>query len=293
LRLKAAGGLYSQNIIAANSDRDVVNLFYGFLVAPQDIQDDFTDENGNVSEVRNPLQKAYHIIGGVEYDLTDRITTNLEAYFKDFTQLTNINRNKIFNRDNLAAPDILKNDFIVESGIARGIDFNLKYEDPRLYIWAVYSISKVDRWDGVRTYSPNFDRRHNVNLVVSYRLGEKKDWELNTRWNYGSGFPFTQNQGFYLSENFLGDINTDITETNSDEVTIQYADLNEGRLPDYHRLDFTVKKIFEFSENSSLEASLSITNIYDRRNIFYVDRVTSERVDQLPVLPSFGLLYSF
>jgi hypothetical protein len=293
LRLKAAGGLFSQNIIAANSDRDVVNLFYGFLVAPQNIQDDFTDENGNVSEVKNPLQKAYHVIAGVEYDLTDRITTNVEAYFKDFTQLTNINRNKIFNRDNLAAPDILKNDFIIESGTARGIDFNLKYEDPRLYIWAVYSIAKVDRWDGVRTYSPNFDRRHNVNLVVSYRLGEQKDWEVNARWNYGSGFPFTQNQGFYLSENFLGDINTDITETNSDEVTIQYAELNEGRLPDYHRLDLTVKKIFEFSENSSLEASLSCTNIYDRRNIFYVDRVTSERVDQLPILPSFGLLYSF
>ena len=34
LRLKAAGGLYSQNLISANSDRDVVNLFYGFLSVP-------------------------------------------------------------------------------------------------------------------------------------------------------------------------------------------------------------------------------------------------------------------
>ncbi len=30
-RLKFAGGLYSQNLTSANSDRDVVNLFYGFL----------------------------------------------------------------------------------------------------------------------------------------------------------------------------------------------------------------------------------------------------------------------
>ena len=35
LRIKASGGLYSQNLIASNSDRDVVNLFYGFLSAPE------------------------------------------------------------------------------------------------------------------------------------------------------------------------------------------------------------------------------------------------------------------
>ncbi|MBL7943959.1 MAG: TonB-dependent receptor, partial [Flavobacteriales bacterium] len=35
LRLKAATGIYTQNLVAANSDRDVVNLFYGFLAAPE------------------------------------------------------------------------------------------------------------------------------------------------------------------------------------------------------------------------------------------------------------------
>ena len=29
----------------------------------------------------------------------------------------------------------------------------------------VYSIGKVTRWDGIRAYSPLFDRRHNINLV--------------------------------------------------------------------------------------------------------------------------------
>ncbi|MBL0102978.1 MAG: hypothetical protein IPP51_04025 [Bacteroidetes bacterium] len=33
-RFKAAAGLYSQNFLAATSDRDVVNLFYGFLSDP-------------------------------------------------------------------------------------------------------------------------------------------------------------------------------------------------------------------------------------------------------------------
>jgi len=295
LRLKAAFGMFSQNIISANSDRDVVNLFYGFLVGPEDLQDEITLEDGSTREVKNPLQTAIHYIAGIEYDLTNRISINLEGYFKDFTQLTNINRNKIFSSrtQDPDVPDILKNDFIVETGTARGVDLTVGYESRKIYIWTVFSIADVDRWDGIRNYDPIFDRNYNINLVASYRFGKGLDWEINGRWNYGSGFPFTQNQGFYLQENFIDGLNTDITQTNSSEAEIQFAGLNEGRLPDYHRLDLTIKRTFEFSESSSLETSFSVTNTYDRENIFYVDRVTGERVNQLPILPSFGVLYSF
>ncbi len=295
LRLKAAFGMFSQNIISANSDRDVVNLFYGFLVGPEDLQDEITLEDGSTREVKNPLQTAIHYIAGVEYDVTDRISVNLEGYFKDFTQLTNINRNKIYSSrtQDPTVPDILKNDFIVETGTAVGLDLTVGYESRKVYIWTVFSAANVDRWDGIRTYDPVFDRTYNVNLVASYRFGKGLDWEVNGRWNYGSGFPFTQNQGFYLQENLIDGLNTDITQTNSGEAQIQYAGLNEGRLPDYHRLDLTLKRTFKFSENSSLETSFSVTNTYDRENIFFVDRVTGERVNQLPILPSFGVLYSF
>jgi hypothetical protein len=295
LRLKAAFGMFSQNIISANSDRDVVNLFYGFLVGPEDLQDEITLEDGSTREVKNPLQTAIHYIAGIEYDVTNRISVNLEGYFKDFTQLTNINRNKIYSSrtQDPTVPDILKNDFIVETGTAVGLDLTIGYESRKVYIWTVFSAANVDRWDGVRKYDPVFDRNYNVNLVASYRFGKGLDWEVNGRWNYGSGFPFTQNQGFYLQENLINGLNTDITQTNSDEAQIQYAGLNEGRLPDYHRLDLTLKKTFKFSENSSLETSFSVTNTYDRENIFFVDRVTGERVNQLPILPSFGVLYSF
>jgi hypothetical protein len=289
VRLKLAAGMYSQNFISANSDRDVVNLFYGFLSGPENLQTEF---NGN--PVKTKLQLADHLILGVEFDPAKHLTVNVEGYYKYFPQLTNINRNKIFddNEANADKPDYLKKDFIIEKGDAEGFDVSVKYEYNRLYIWGVYSLGYIHRNDGIIDYLPHYDRRHNINLVSSYTFGKNYDWGIDIRWNLGSGFPFTLTQGYYENLTFPNGINTDYTTENG-QLGIIYSDLNGGRLPYYHRLDFTIKKHFELGEYTNLDAIFSVTNVYDRKNIFYQDRITQERVNQLPIMPSIGLNLSF
>ena len=294
IRLKLAAGIYTQNLIDAKSDRDVVNLFYGFLSGPDNLPENYKDE-----AVTSKLQKAEHAIFGIEYDLFNHLTINIEGYYKNFSQLSNINRNKIF--DNIAPyndksspyykPDYLRMDFIIENGNAYGVDYSMKYDYKRLYIWAVYSLGYVNRTDELQDYVPHYDRRHNVNLLLSYVIGAKLDWEFNVRWNYGSGFPFTKVQGYYEKLPF-SDINQNIATTNGDIGTL-YDEYNKGRLPDYHRLDFTLKKKFEIAKNSALEMSVSITNAYNRENLFYFNTLRNERVNQLPFMPSFGLNLTF
>ena len=46
-------------------------------------------------------------------------------------------------------------------------------------------------------------------------------------------------------------------------------------------------------KRSILDLSLSATNVYSRQNIFYFNRVTYERVNQLPLLVSFGMNFTF
>ena len=294
-RVKMAGGLYSQNLISANSDRDVVNLFYGFLTAPQNLQDEMILPNGNTRDVKHALQTARHIIAGFEWDLTDRMNLNVEGYIKDFNQLTNINRNKLFPDDgnNPEVPDYLKKDFIIETGIAQGVDFLLKYEEKHRSVWLVYSLANVDRWDGIRWYDPVFDRHHNVNFVASQAFGKDHSWEFSTRWNLGSGLPFTQTQGYYQSPNLNQGVGTDYIVTNNGELSILYADLNSGRLPFYHRMDINFRKTKQFSKNVKLEINAGVTNLYSRENVFYINRVTGERVNQLPFLPSLGFDLTF
>jgi len=293
-RIKFAGGMYSQNLIAASSDRDVVNLFYGFLSGPENVPANF-----NGKEVNSKIQRADHLILGAELDVSNSLSLNIEGYYKYFPQLTNINRFKIYSEESAppGASDVETKDFILEKGNAYGLDVVLKYDYKKAYFWVVYSLGFVTReYEDVNgqmiQYTPHFDRRHNVNVVFSYITGPKREWEFGARWNLGTGFPFTQIQGFYEYLSFPGGVNTDFITENG-QIGIIYGDLFTGRLPVYHRLDIDLKRNFYLSANTKLVLDLSITNVYDRENIFYVDIVTNEKVYQLPFMPSFGFSLYF
>ncbi len=280
LRFKFAGGIYSQNLISTVNERDVVNLFVGFLSGPEET----IYKPGTTEKTSHNLQKAIHGIFGIEYDLTKNIEVNVEPYYKKFTQLINVNRNKLVATD----PN-----YATETGDAYGIDFSLKFENKSTYVWLTYSYAHVNRDDGFQVYPTIFDRRHNINALITYSFGSDMQWEASGRWNMGSGFPFTQTAGFYENEIFQDGLNTDIL-TNNGELGIVYSEnRNGGRLPYYHRLDLSFKRIFTFSKYSKLEIIASVTNAYNRENIFFVDRVTNSRVNQLPILPSLGIVFSF
>lgn len=280
LRFKAAAGLYSQNILSTSNERDVVNLFSGFLSGPEsqvaDLDGGFLDDK---------IQKSAHVVAGFEYDILDNLQLNVEGYFKDFSQLIIVNRNKLRASD----PD-----YSTETGEAYGVDFSLNYQTPKLYVWATYSHGYVNRFDGLQEYPTVFDRRHNVNFLTTYNIDDDGDFQVSARWNMGSGFPFTKTQGFFYENQFRDGVGTDYIQDNPDEVGIIYStERNGGRLPYYHRLDLSVTKKFKFGEFINVEAICSISNAYNRDNIFYFDRVEYERVDQLPIIPSIGLRLNF
>ena len=286
VNLNFATGLYSQNLMSTTSPDDVVNLFQGYYIGPAFVVDYFKGRY-----IDNKIQLAWHAVAGLSYFGTENLKLSLEGYVKDYYRMINYNRYKLYdlllNADN-NYPEYLIKYFLIEKGWAYGVDFLADWNTASWNLYLAYSLGYVTREDEYSTYVPHFDRRHNLNLVAGYKLGKRKGIEVKARWNLGSGFPFTQSLGLYESlVNGYGRYTLD--PLTSGELTTWYSTLNGGRLPWYHRLDISLQKTWNFRKGGSLELNLGLMNVYNRRNVFYVDRITMARVDQLPVLPTVGL----
>ncbi|NCX96157.1 MAG: hypothetical protein EBX41_07050 [Chitinophagia bacterium] len=284
IRLKGSTGIYAQNIISTKTDRDIVNLFTGFLLSPdQQIKDE------NNSPVKSNLQTAFHLVGGVEFDIKD-VELNVEPWIKIFGQIDELNRNKLFGNE----PD-----FVAASGRASGIDLSAKYNQNRVYLWGAMGYQMVKYTgigpDGIKqTYPTPFDTRFNANALASYALGKKKDWEVSVRYNIHSPFPFTQTQGFYENVGFgAAGLGSDPLRQNGSLGILYANDINGGRLSWYHRLDISGKRHIVFANKSTMDITAALTNAYNRNNIFYVNRITNGKVYQLPLFPSINVTWNF
>ena len=124
----------------------------------------------------------------------------------------------------------------------------------------------LEYWFGSTTliFSPPHDRRHQVNALASF---SKNGFTFTTRWQYGSGTPFSESLGF--DEFVLVDGPIDVREEPGD-TRVLYGQPYEGRLPDYHRLDMTLDKVFVLKGRSKLTVQFGLTNVYDRKNLTFL-----------------------
>lgn len=264
-RIKFAGGVYTQSLMSSVSERDIVNLFVGFITSPE-------------------LIKANHAVFGFEYDLNDRIDINIEGYYKDFNSLQTLNRNK---------RSITESDFTEETGDAYGIDFLLKSSWVDWSLWLGYSLGFVNRNDGLQEFPALFDRRHNINLVLDYKFGRDDAWQAGLRWNVGSGFAFTKIQGFFEDNKIPKGLETVFGVENAPIGVIYSEQINSGRLPYYHRLDLSLSRKVKLTKYTYFDITAAVTNAYDRENIFYFNVVENRRVNQLRILPSLVVAFHF
>jgi hypothetical protein len=300
IRFKGAAGMYSQSIFSASSNQDVVNLFYGFINGPDDLPQTYQNKNNQTVNTNGVIQKSTHVVAGLEIDLFKHLEIQIEGYQKNFTNMATVNRNKIFDDTpaNADKPDGQKKTFVMESATATGLDFTAKFEKKRFYFWAVYSLTFNKRYNGntsdgnVLEYAPIYDRRHNVNLVGTYTFGKKRNLDFSIRWNFGSGFPFTPTQGYYPQIDFNNQFTSNYTNSNA---ILGYVpgDYNSQRLPDYHRMDVSIKWFYDINTHTRFEVNIGATNVYNRQNIFYYDRIKNKRVNQLPILPNINLSIKF
>ena len=261
---KASYGVFTQNLITVSNEDDLISLFDAWIILPRELRP----------------EEAHHYVFGVEGNLIPSLAVSLQGYSKSYRSLTLYNATKVYPGD----PD-----YINGTGRAYGTEFLTRFASPVVDIYASYTLSYVTVSANDMTYAPRYDRRHTVKAVTTFHLIRGLDFSL--RWDYGSGYPFTQNAGFYdrLSLSGIGD---DPFPDGPGTPSRTLGAKNAARLPAYHRLDASLT----YSTSLGMfrgTAGLSIINLYDQKNILYYDRMTGKTDYMIPFFPTASLTIEF
>jgi hypothetical protein len=176
------------------------------------------------------------------------------------------------------------------NGTAYGGDARIEYTSPTFYAflgygynWLMYEAAEENfgLWfgDPVQEYRPAHDRRHQVNAIASL---DWKGFTIGSRWQFGTGFPFTRPMGFDEGFDFRFRLEDVVVKPGTTRLLAEKP--YRGRLPMVHRLDLSIRRNFEVSFGT-IEAQIGAMNLYDRANMFYYDIYLQNRVDQLPLVP--------
>ncbi|MBW8688062.1 carboxypeptidase-like regulatory domain-containing protein [Chitinophaga rhizophila] len=157
--------------------------------------------------------------------------------------------------------------------------------------WIGYTLAWSDRTfpsvNNGKTFPYNYDRRHDLEIVITQKLG--KHWELSANWEYASGRPLTLPTASYEG---IGEPSP-YDPPENDPILDHLGERNKYRTAPMHRLDVSAtytkkKKLWTKSW------TFSLYNAYNQQNPFYysidTDRQKQERylaqVSILPILPS-------
>lgn len=188
----------------------------------------------------------------------NRYEASLESYYKTFNNIVDYRNGAdlIFNQS-------IETELLSGIGRSFGLEFYFKKTKGNLTGWISYTLSKTENKvaatdptiaiNAGEWYPANYDKRHDLSLVLSYQINSK--WNLSTNFVYQTGRPVTPPEGRFQYENYTVPI---------------YRSRNSLRIPDYHRLDLSANYTPAKKEGKKFYSSWSmgLYNVYARRNAY-------------------------
>jgi hypothetical protein len=176
---------------------------------------------------------------------------------------------------------------------AYGLEVMINKPKGRLNGWINYTWSKAmvtlnrpyeeEQINNGEPYPSNYDKPHAINLVANLKFSRRLS--ISSNMIYSTGRPITYPTGFYFQ----------------DDIKIPlYSGRNEYRIPDYFRVDFSVKLEGNLLSDKWAHGTwiFSVYNVTGRRNAYSVYFRTEDEILRGYRLSIFGvpvvsLTYSF
>jgi hypothetical protein len=188
------------------------------------------------------------------------VETSVEVYYKILKNILDYKGGA-----ELLMNDHLETDIINGNGKAYGAEFMIKKQQGMFTGWISYTYSRVllkvdgkfeeEKVNGGKYFPANFDKPHDLKLVVNAKFFRRLNFTTN--FVYNTGRPITYPVAYY---NFLN-VNR-----------VFYSDRNEFRIPDYLRLDFaaTVNGNLKAKKLNHSSLTFTVYNVLGRRNPYSI-----------------------
>jgi hypothetical protein len=188
------------------------------------------------------------------------IESSVEVYYKGI-------KNMVEYKDgaDLFLNPAIESVLIPADGLAYGAELLLRKNTGKLTGWVGYTYSRTLRkttgeyesevLNKGEYYPSNFDKPHDLTLVLNYKITRRFSFSGN--FTYSTGRPVTYPQSVYVIDGY---------------AVSNYSDRNQGRIPDYHRLDlsFTVNESLRLRQKWKGSWTFSVFNVYGRKNPYSV-----------------------
>jgi hypothetical protein len=216
-----------------------------------------------------------------------RYSASIEIYYKTMHNVVDVK-----DHAQLLGNPFFEDELAYGNARSFGIEINFRKSLGTLTGWLAYTYSrsfiKIPGINNGAEYPSSFDVPHDFSTGLLYPIGKRV--KISANWMYSTGAATMLMAGSYRYMNV--------------EVPY-YTGKNQGRLPDYHRLDMSVtlltkRSVKRMAEGKKYQASwnFSIINVYNRINPFYMAvKSNKDNVSEATAVYFYGFIpsisYSF
>lgn len=211
------------------------------------------------------VSSSIHYIAGASYE-KGSFLIDAEGFYKKLKGLTEYSSRTttIGRRDGANRQDL----FYKGDGYAKGLEFIIQKKYGLNTGWLAYTLSEVKYTYPDLNYGKSFyalhDQTHEFKSVYIRKIG---NLDLSATFVFATGKTYTAPINQYQLTLLDGSVNG----------YIHVSEKNSLRLPDYHKLDLSASYTWK-GKKADKTASLSIFNVYNRKNVWYKEFDIQENV---------------
>ena len=234
----------------------------------------------------NQLNLGYYL------ELPKNYQFSIEGYYKDMQNLIQYKEGASF----ISGSTDWQDKVTVGQGWSYGAEFLVEKKKGDFTGWIGYTLSWTERQfdeinDGKRFFY-KYDRRHDLSLALTY--------DPEGPWDFGLVFVYSTGNSLTIPTHTYNQAINPTQQMLFYQPTVDsYEEINNFKMPDYHRLDLGANRTKERRAGTSTW-SFSIYNVYNRQNPFMVyigyNKSSEKRLMQVtlfPIIPSVSWKFQF